>query len=147
MTIEEQLLVDLKEAMLAGNSIAVSTLRMLKSELKNTQIALGKSLEDGEVIQVIRKEVKKRTDAISAFRLAGHEDRAQLEESESTVLTKYLPTQVDATLVEAYVREQIAKLPEPSAKNRGEVIKQTVGHFGDQVEGKVVSQIVSTLLP
>jgi len=147
MNLGEQLTSDLKQAMLSKDSMAVSVLRLLRSELKNAEIASGDSLSEDQSIQVIRKEVKKRREAAASFRQAGSEERATGEEAEATVLESYLPTQADPAAIEAFVKSIVVGLAEAGPKQRGDVIRQTMAKFGSAADGKVVAGIVSRLLP
>lgn len=143
----EQLTADLKSAMINGEALRVSVLRMLKSELKNAEIALGHPLTEDEIINGIRKELKKRVDAVLMYEKGGDKERAESEKDEAVILESYLPAQLDTDIVEAYVTSLIKNIENPSIKNRGEVIKSTVEHFKNQTDGKTVSEIVSRLLP
>ena len=147
MNLEEQLTADLKQAMLSQDSVAVSVLRLLRSELKNAEIAAGSSLSEDQSFQVIRKESKKRHDAAAAYRQAGNEERAASEEAEAKVIESYLPAQADPTEIEAFAAGIIAGLPEATARQRGTVIQQTLAKFGAAADSKVVAGIVSRLLP
>ena len=144
----DRLNADLKEAMLAGNSMAVSVLRMLKSDLKNAEIAAGAPLGEQEIIAIIRKEAKKRSETAQTFLNAGEPERAAQERAEGLLLSQYLPIAPPTEQVEIFVKDYIQKnLPTPSPKDRGGVIKATMLQFQGSVDGSVVSTIVSRLLP
>ena len=72
----------MKTAQLDRDEIKVSTLRLLLSEIKYAQIEKGVELADADIISIIQKEVKKRKEAISGFRLGNREKAAQKEETE-----------------------------------------------------------------
>ena len=145
MNLEERLTSDLKQAMLNKESVVVSVLRILKSEMKNASIAAGGTLNDEQATQVIRREINKRQDAATAYRNVKSEERALSEEAEATVLKAYLPAQADSADVEAFVKTLIATFPEVGPKQRGDLIRQTMAHFSSQTDGKTVSEIVSRL--
>ena len=146
MDLQEQLLADLKNAMLAKDSTTVSVLRMLKSELKNAEIAQSEPLNTDQAIQVIRREVKKRQDAVLAFTKAGQTDRANQEDQEAKILEKYLPAQADPAVVEAYAKQCLSQVEDLSPKSKGILIRQVMEHFGNQTDGKTVSDIINRLL-
>ena len=143
---QERLIADLKQALLAKDSRAVSVLRMLKSELHNAQISSGKELDEAETLKVLRKEIKKRTEASAAYTNAGSPERAQEEELEAEVLRKYLPPQADIAQVEAFVREVISGLEDRSPRQKGVVIQQVLAKFAGQVESSEVAGLVNRLL-
>src|SRR3989344_5927788 len=96
MTLKEQITADLKNALKSGDVLARSVLGMWKAAIANKEIEKRKKeegLNETETQEVIRSEVKKRMDAVVAFRLAGDEARAKGEEGEAEILKKYLPPQ------------------------------------------------------
>lgn len=142
MSLSEQLNADLKAAMQSGDAVKVSTLRLLKAELQNAGIAATGSLSPEAELQVIRREVKKRKDAITLYTQAGNNAMTESEQAEASVLEQYLPAQADPAAVEAYVVEAISKLTERTPKEGGEVIRQTIAHFGGTADGSLVAQLV-----
>lgn len=89
---EEKIKTELKQAFLSRDQITISTLRLLLAEMKNLAIAKGRELNDQEILSVIRKEIKKRQEAIETFRQADRLDLVSKEEAELTVLQRYLPS-------------------------------------------------------
>lgn len=146
MELADRLLADLKQAMRAGDSPKVSTLRMMRSELKYAEIAHDGKLNESTALQTIRREVKKRKEAAEAFAKAGKTLRQAEEMAEATLLENYLPQPLDPLLIEEFVQGQISQLENPSIKDRGTVIKASIEHFGAQADGQAVSAIVSRLL-
>jgi len=147
MDLEKRLTDDLKEAMLAKDALRVSVLRMLRSELKNTEIATGSAFTDDLAITTIRKEVKKREDSVAAFTEAKNLERAESEKKEAEILTRYLPAQIDASLVKEYLVQKIQALENPSPKDKGILIKDALAHFGNQTDGKTISTLINELIP
>jgi uncharacterized protein YqeY len=145
MNLQEQITADLKTAMLARESESVSVLRMLNAEIKNAAIASGQALDESQLVQLIRKEIKKRKETAAAYIQAGSTDRAASEESEAILLEKYLPPAVDSALVEAFLKQEASKLGTLEPKHRGELIRAAMQQFSGQVDGKVVSDLVSQL--
>lgn len=143
MNLNEQLASDLKEALISRDQVAIDTLRILKSELKNAEIAAGAPLEEAAILQVIRREVKKREEAAATYTKINNATLAEKETAEASLLKKYLPAQVPFETVEKYLSEAI--IANPSA-NKGDLIKQALAHFGDQTDGRTVSGLVNKLL-
>lgn len=100
----------LKQAQLARDEIKVSTLRLLLSEIHNTEIQTGGSLGDQDVIFVIQREVKKRKEAAVGFRSGEREEQAQKEEAEQKVLESYLPAQMSNEQLTKIVEETITEV-------------------------------------
>ncbi len=141
----EQLSADLKQAMLNRDTFTVSVLRMLQSELKNASIAKQETLTSQEEIVVIRKEVKKRIEATTAYRTAGHNERADAETQEAELLSAYLPAAVDEDRVREFLKEQAATLGTLEPRHRGELIRAAVAQFDGRLDGQTASRLVGEL--
>lgn len=88
---------DLRKALKARDEFLVSTLKFLLAQIRNREIELRgteKKLTDQVVMGVIRQEIKKRVQAAGLYRQGKRDDLAEKEESESRVLSKYLPQQI-----------------------------------------------------
>lgn len=142
--ISSHITADLKNAMLNRDTVAVSVLRMLQAELKNAQIAKMADLSEADEIGVVRKEIKKRIDAATAYRQAHNEERAVSEESEAHILEAYLPPAADPEAVRAFLREAAAGMTlEP--KHRGELIRKAMTQFDGSLDGQTAATLVNEL--
>ena len=142
----QQIDADLKTAMLTKNSGAVSVLRMLKTEVKNSEIAQGTVPNEREVEVIIKKEVKKRREAAILYHNGNNIQQAGIEEAEANFLQQYLPEPLSEAVVSEYIKTAIAGLDEVNVSHKGQLIKQTLDHFKGEAEGKMVSTLVSSLL-
>lgn len=132
--------------MLSRNETAVSVLRMLLSELKNTQIQKSADLSDQDIITVVQKEIKKRKEAAAGFRSGGREDSAQKEESEAKVLESYLPEQISDEELTKTVTEAINEIGATSMSQMGQVMSSVMVKVGQGAEGSRVSAMVKEQL-
>jgi len=82
---------DLITAMKKRDSLRVSTLRMILAALKNEQIAKMRPLSEGEEIQALQKEVKKRQDAIEWYKQGKRQELVDKETKEAEIVKEYLP--------------------------------------------------------
>lgn len=137
----DQIRQDLKTAMLAHDETAVSTLRMLLSEIKYLEVAKG-DLNDQDLVGVVQKELKKRREAAEGFRKGGREESALKEESEAKVLEKYLPEQMSDQELQSLVDEAIKEIGASSMADMGKVMTQVMSKAGQSVEGSRVSALV-----
>jgi uncharacterized protein YqeY len=149
MTLQERVDSDLKDAMRAKDAATLGVLRMLKSALK--YLAIEKSgaeaqLDDGEAIQVIRKQVKQRQDSIESFEKGGRPELAAKEKDELAILQAYLPQGLSADELTKMVRETINELGATSKAQMGAVMKTLQGKVSGRADGKTVSQEVSRQL-
>ncbi len=139
---------DLKAAMKARESLRLAVLRMTMSEIKNARIEKGKdaTLTDDEVMQVLRRAVKKREEAAEAYRLGGRAELAGSEEKEAEILATYLPRMLEGEALEKVVDEAIAEAGAKSVKDMGKVMKLVMAAHGAEVDGKKVQQVVRVRL-
>ncbi len=141
----DQLQNDLKQAQLSRNEAKVSTLRLLLSEVKNTEIEKG-SLSDEDVSLVIQKEAKKRRESIESFKKGGREDLVQKEEIELDFLQVYLPAQLTTEELTKLVGESITELGASSIADMGQVMSLVMGKASGRADGSTVSRLVKEKL-
>ena len=142
----EQLQEDLKNAQLSRDEVKVSTLRLLLSEIKYAQIKKGGDLVDEDIVLVVQREVKKRKEAASGYRLGGREDNAQKEEAELKILEGYLPAQLSKEELIKIVEETISEMGATNVQDMGKVIGAVMGKVKGKTDGGSVSQIVKEKL-
>ena len=108
------------------------------ANLKNREIDLRRPATDEEVLEVLRKGIKIRREAIEQYRAGGRTDLADAEQAQIAVLEEFLPPAVDAEEIRAAVREVIAG----GAKDLGKVMGQIVPRYKGRADGKLINQIV-----
>ena len=139
MTLTEQITADLKAAMIGKDAMATSTLRLLRGEFKNVEIADGELTETRQ-LEIIRQEIKKRGKSVEMYAQGGNAEMAAAEQAEADLLANYLPAQADAADVSAFIKERIAALGEQAQKST--LMKETLAHFAGLTDGKTVSALV-----
>ena len=88
--LEEKILNDYKEAMKARDSLRSSVLSFLRADMMNTAVSKKKnSLDDTEVVSVIKKQIKQRQDSIEQFTKGGRLEMADKEKKELEILKVY----------------------------------------------------------
>ena len=136
---------DLKNAMRAKDSMALNTLRAVKSAIKNAAIEKGgadATLEEGEIVGIIRKQIKQRRESMDQFNKAGRLELAQKEESEITLLEKYLPSPLSPEEIDGLVHAAIAECNASSRADLGKVMKVLQEKTAGRADGKALSQAV-----
>lgn len=146
MTLKEQILEDIKHYMKEKDNVALNAVRMLKSDVKNAEIAAIKELDDEGVIKVVASSIKKRKDSAEIYIKNGRQDLADKELAEIKVLEKYLPAQLDDEAIKAIITEVIASLDDNMKKNFGAVMKNVMAKVGSSAEGKRVSELIKGML-
>lgn len=140
---------DLKQAQLSKDEIKVSTLRLLLSEIHNSEIQLGKEagkLSDEQLITIIQREAKKRKEAIEGFRRGGREESAQKEAAELKILENYLPVQLSDEELTKIVEDTITEVGASSMSEMGKVIGQVMSKVAGKTDGSRVSALVKEKL-
>jgi uncharacterized protein YqeY len=138
---------DLKAAMKSKDSDRLSTLRMVKTALKNREIDKMEALTDEESIKVMQSLVKQRRDSIEQYQQAGRIDLAEKEAAELKTIEEYLPAALDEAAIAHVVEETITETGASSMKEMGAVMKAVMAKLaGQTVDGKAVNQIVKSKL-
>lgn len=147
--LSQQITEDLKTAMRDKNALALNTIRMLKSSIKNAAIEKGGAsaeLDDPEVIAVIRKEVKKRQDSIEQFESGGRQELAEQEKLEMALLNAYLPEPLSDADLAKVIDAAIAEVGATSRKEMGQVMKLVQDRTAGRADGKTLSAAVMAKL-
>lgn len=146
MSLNDQLNEDLKDAMRSRDELRLTTIRMLRSEIKNREIETRGPLEDAAIQAAIRSLVKQRRESIDAYRAAEREDLAAREAAEIDVLQKYLPAELsDAELI-AIVDDVLAALPEGAPRQPGPITGQVMKRVAGRADGRRVTEAVKARL-
>ncbi|MBU1203387.1 GatB/YqeY domain-containing protein [Patescibacteria group bacterium] len=139
MSLEQTIDQNFKAAFKNREELKVSTLRMLKSAMKNLAIEKRiEKLDDEDVIVVVKKELKKRQDAIESFKSAGRDDLLAREQAEAEVLLAYMPQMLSEVEISKIIDEVLAS----GLSDFGQVMKETMAKTNGQADGKLVSQLV-----
>jgi uncharacterized protein YqeY len=148
MALEQQIMTELKAAMLAKDEAALRSLRAIKAAIllaKTSEGAAGELSADGE-IKLLQKMVKQRKDSLEIFTQQGREDLAQKEREEIAVIEKFLPQQMDPAEVRAVLVHLVAKAGASTPADMGKVMGLANKELAGKAEGKLISTIVRELL-
>ena len=142
MSIREQILADIKEAMKAKDEFKRDTLRTLNAALKQVEVDQRIEMTDEVVLPLLQKEIKKRADSVELYIKGAREDLAKKEQGEIELIKAYLPAQ----LSDEELKEKIKKIIERAGKNLGAVMKMAKAEIGASAEAKRISMIAKELL-
>jgi uncharacterized protein YqeY len=143
----DQLTDDIKAAMKAQASETVIALRTLLAAVKDQTVNAGVEVTDEAVSSVVAKAIKQRVDAIEQFAAAGRQDLVDKEQKQVDLYRKYQPKQLDRAEIEALVRQCIAESGAASKKEMGKVMQLLMPKVKGCADGKLVNQVVLSLLP
>jgi len=145
MSLIEQIQKDITAAMKAREEQRLSTLRMVKTALKNREIEKMAPLDDKESQQVLSTLIKQRKDSIEQFLKGGRKEMADKEAAEITLIETYLPKAASEEQIVQGVKAVVTEMGSPTMKDMGTVMKNVMARFagaGIRVDGKVVSETV-----
>lgn len=128
---------DLNAARKAQDKPGTLLLSTVLADVKNRRIELGHEPTDDDVVDVLRKGIKKRREAIELYDKGGRPELAAKERAEVSALEKYLPAQVDPAELRDAVRAAIAA----GATNIGAVMGKVLPQYKGRAEGSVLSAI------
>lgn len=148
MSIKEQLMVDMKQAMKEkeAGKLKLSVIRMVRASIKNVEIDQKKELSEDEVIDVLAREVKMRRDSLEEFKKADRPELLAQTQQEIDVLMQYLPQQLSAEEVRKFAEEAVAQSGAKGAKEMGKVMGLLMPKVKGRADGKMVNTIVRELL-
>jgi uncharacterized protein len=129
---------DLNAARKGQDKAGTLLLGTVLADVKNRRIELRREPSDDEVVEVLRKGIKRRKESIEMFMKGGRDDLLAKERAEVELLEKYLPPAVDPEEIRAAVRAAMAE----GATNMGAVMGKVNPQFKGRAEGSVVSAIV-----
>ncbi len=134
---------DLTAAMKAKDELRLSTLRMVKTALKNKEIEKMKPLDDMESLQVLQTLVKQRRESVDQFTKGGRKDLAEKESKEIAIIEEYLPAAPSDDELHHAIEAAIAEAGADSLKQMGAVIKAARAKLeGKTIDGKILSDRV-----
>ncbi|MFY9885054.1 MAG: GatB/YqeY domain-containing protein [Candidatus Cybelea sp.] len=141
-TFKDRIASDLKEAMRARDQLRLDTLRSALSGFIYKRTESGQELSDADELEVVRRLVKQRSDALAEFEKAGRTDLASKERAEREILLAYLPAQRSAAEIREIVQSVLAELP-AEQRNAGAVMKVVMPQLRGLADGNLVRQIVT----
>jgi hypothetical protein len=134
------------EALKAHDEIRLSTLRLLSSAFNYEFIALQHKLSEEEELVVVRREAKKRKEAIDAYKKAGADDRAEREQKELEILQKFLPPEISENELVGLVEEAIKETGARSIADMGKVIGLVKAKTKGAADGAKTAELVRNKL-
>ena len=149
MSLQEKIEKEYIEAYKAHQADKVGVLRLLKSAVKNRLVDLkrpGGVLTDQEMLDVILKQAKQRTDSIEQYTAAGRNDLANKEEIELEILKTWLPRTLSQDELTAVIEKIIDSTGAAGPRDMGKVMKELTANYAGQIDGKTASGLVRELL-
>ena len=138
MTLKEQLMEDMKNAMRAHETLKLDVVRMIRSEVKNFEIDNGEA-DDEKVQKIIKTMLKQQKDALLDFERAARQDLIDETKAKIEVFASYLPTELSDSELETIVAEVMATAPN---KDFGPLMGQVMKKVGNRADGGRVTAML-----
>ncbi|MDA9904622.1 GatB/YqeY domain-containing protein [Hyphomicrobiales bacterium] len=142
---------DLKIAMKAKDSLVVSTLRMITSEIKNIEINNRSSsnpgiVDDSSIIQLLSKMIKQRKESSEIYKNSNRDDLEKKENEEIKIIQKYMPIQIDESKIDTIILEAIKQTNSSEIRDMGKVMSFLKENYSGQMDFGKVSGMLKTKL-
>lgn len=148
MSLESNIMAQMKDAMKSKNEVALRTLRAIKAAIiiAKTSEGAGGEISEADEVKLLQKLAKQRKDSLEIFKQQNREDLAQKEEEELTVINTFLPAQLEGEALEKVIREIIAEVGAAGPGDMGKVMGAATKKLAGQADGKAISAMVKQLL-
>ncbi len=148
MSLEQQIMTEMKEAMKSKNEGVLRGLRAIKAEIIKAKTEPGAAAELDEATEqkFLQKMMKQRRDSLEIFEKQGREDLAVKEREEMAVIEKFLPKQLDEAELKEIIKGIIAETGAASPADMGKVMGVASKQLAGKADGKVISGIVKDML-
>jgi len=144
MKLSEKIDFKIKEAMRNKDSLALESLRAIKSSilLFNTQKGNNSEMLESDEIKILSKLVKQRKESAEIYKSQNRLDLAKVELDQAEIIKEFLPEQMDQSQIEKLVIEIINKTNSSGMKDMGKVMGMASKQLSGKADGKTISQIV-----
>ena len=148
MSLQTKVMEALKEAMKAKDTVALESLRAIKSAilLAKTEAGAAEELSEADELKLLQKLVKQRKDSAALYTQHGRNDLAEPELAQMAVIEKFLPAQLSEAEVETALRGIINQVGATTPKDMGKVMGVATKQLAGKADGKLISEIVKRLL-
>lgn len=148
MGLQQRVMEEMKAAMRAKDSVALESLRAIKSALllAQTETGTGIELSEEDEVKLVQKLVKQRKDSAAIYQEQGRDDLAQPELAQVAVIEKFLPEQLTEEEIEKVVVQTIDAVGASGMKDMGKVMGMVSKELAGQADGKTISNIVKAKL-
>lgn len=144
--LRERLVDDMKAAMKARESLRLETIRSIRGAIRNKEIETGSTIDEDQILRLIRTLVKQRIEASEQYLAGGRPELAEKETAEQAVLEAYLPAAPDETEMERVVRAVIVEVEARTPRDMGKVMGPALQRLGPATDGRQLSDVVRRLL-
>ena len=145
MSLKEQLAQDLKESMKNKQTVRKNTVQMVRTAILQKEKDDRVTLDDGDILEVISKQLKQRKDALPEYEKSGREDLISQLKEEMDVLMGYLPKQLTPDELRPIVETAVKETGATGMRDMGKVMAAVMPQVKGRADGKAVNAIAKEL--
>lgn len=148
MSLETNVMAQMKDAMKSKNEAALRTLRAIKAAIiiAKTSEGAGGEIAEAEELKLLQKLAKQRKDSLDIFTQQNREDLAKKEQEELDIINTFLPAQLEGEALEKVLKEIIAEMGATGPADLGKVMGAATKKLAGKADGKAISAMVKQLL-
>ena len=147
MSLQQEVMIKLKEAMKAKDKVALESLRAIKSALLLAQTSGdNKEFTAEDEIKLVQKLVKQRKDSATLYKEQGRNDLAEPELAQAAILAQFLPEQMSEEALKEAIQAIVVQAGATSMKDMGKVMGMASKKLAGKADGKAISSVVKDLL-
>jgi len=146
MSLQKEVMEEIKVAMKSKDKVALESLRALKSAFLLANTSGGDELNEDEEIKIVQKLVKQRKDSAAIFLDQNRKDLAEPELAQAKVLEHFLPAQMSKEELKQAIGKIVSETGATSMKDMGRVMGMASKQFAGKADGKAISMVVKELL-
>lgn len=146
LSLEEVIFNDMKKALKENEKLKLSTLRLIRAAIKNTEISKKDKLTEDEIIGIISNHLKKLEESLDLFIKGQRPELADKAKKEIKIIKEYLPEQLPEEEVEKIVKDTIIKFEFKGLQGIGPAMREIMPQLKGKIDGKIVNKMVRDLL-
>lgn len=146
MTLNEKLMMDLKESMKNKDNLKKSVITMIRAAIKQKEVDERVELTEEDILNIISKQQKQRKDALAEFEKAKRDDLIEQTKSEIEILASYLPKQLTDEELENIIKNVINEINAQSMKDMGKIMGKVNEIAKGRADGKRINEIAKKML-
>jgi len=148
MSLEQNIMAEMKDAMKSKNEAVLRSLRAIKAEIikAKTEPGAGGQISEDTELKMLQKMVKQRKDSLEIFQQQNRTDLAQKEQEEIAVIEKFLPKQLSDAEIKEALSKIITEVGATSPADMGKVMGVATKQLAGKADGKAISAAVKELL-
>jgi uncharacterized protein YqeY len=147
MSLKDQVMAQIKDAMRSKNTVALESLRAIKSELLLLETSgSGAAITEEQELKLLQKLVKQRKESAETYASQGRQDLAEPELAQAEIISSFLPKQLDVEEIKSIVELTASEIGASGMADMGKLMGIVTKKLAGQADGKTISGIVKEFL-